>query len=106
MTKFTNNEKEQIIILLKDKIPLGFSLNDSVDLQLENDNHQVCTINKDKIKILYLLIPNDSSTNIHEERVGRLCKKYDFQFGHYVKCVRTEKIITDISVSSEIDRLK
>lgn len=106
MTKFTNNEKEQIIILLKDKIPSGFSLNDSVDLQLENDNYQVCTINKDKIKILYLLIPSDSFTNIHEERVGRLCKKYDFQFGHYVKCDRTEKIITNISVSSEIDRLK
>ena len=106
MNKFTNNEKEQIIILLQDKIPKGFSLNNSVDLQLDNDNYQVCTIKKDKISILYLLIPSDSLTNIHEERVGRLCKKYDFQFGHYVKCDKNEKNITDIFVSSEINRLK
>jgi len=106
MTKFTNDEKERIIILLKDKIPTGFSINDSVDLELENDIYQVCTINSDRLRILYLLIPDDSFTSIHEERVGRLCKKYDFPFGHCVKCIKDKKNITDIDVSSEIDKLK
>lgn len=106
MTKFTIDEKEHIMVLLKNKIPEGFSLSDSLDLKLDNDTYQICSINTDKIKILYLLIPSDSLTSIHEVRVGRLCKKYNFQVGHYVKCDREGKTITGISVSSEIDGLK
>ncbi len=106
MTTFEKIEKEQILHLLQDKIPAGFSLNDTVDLQLDNHNYQVCTITKDRIKILYLLIPIDFHTKTHEEHVGRLCKKFDFAFGHYVKCDRDEKGIAAITISPEIDRLK
>ena len=105
MTIFNIIEKEQILHLLQGKIPAGFSLNDNVDLQLDNHTYQAFTITNDKIKILYLLINTDPLTNIHEENIGRLCKKYDFAFGHYVKCISGEKGIDSITVSTEIDRL-
>lgn len=106
MSAFNKNEKEQILALLKDKIPTGYSLNGFAELQLDSDNYQVYTIYQEKIKILYLIILSDSLTTVHEAQVGRLCKKYDFQMGHYVKCDRDEKGISGIFVSSEIDKLK
>lgn len=107
MTSFTDKEIAEILKAINEKKPQGFSLNEIHDLELDDKYFQACSVNSGVINILYLIIPNDKVSNHHEVIVGRLCKKYKYTYGHFVKCSKNiGNQLWAIDFSKEITPLK
>jgi hypothetical protein len=108
MKLLSKNQKEYIMneIKMRSDFPSGFAINDVIDVELESRVYQVCSANAHPVKLLFLLIPNDSHYGVHETTVSRLCKKYGYDLGHYIKWDLIDNKIKVLFYSKELEKAK
>ena len=69
-------QKKIVIDALKEKYNIGLSISDTLNLQMNKQAYQVCSVITDKVKILFVLFDgNDHSDK--ETQVKQLCKMHN-----------------------------
>lgn len=104
MKNLTASEKKSVIDSLNQKYKIynvNLTISDSLNLQLNGIEYEVCSAISDKVKVLFVLF-NSTDHSDKERIIKELCKTYGYDIGHSVHYQFNNNTFIDTVLSNEI----